>query len=97
MTLCPGRWRAPSRQYRRAAAKPPIHLVTALADYACSVRLQQWDINDPLPGEVEGPFQVALATNVLHAGRNLKSECPGYWSFPLRRPLPPAQRAVPAF
>ena len=40
----------------------------------CSSPLQQWDINDPLPGEVEGPFQVALATNVLHAGRNLKSE-----------------------
>ena len=77
MTRCLGRWRAPSKWHRRAAAKPAIHLLTALAYCACSVRLQTWDINEPLPGEVEGPFQVALATNVLHAGRNLKSERPG--------------------
>ena len=36
--------------------------------------LQQWDINEKLPAEVEGPFHVAVATNVLHTGNNLKSE-----------------------
>ena len=36
--------------------------------------LQNWDINEKLPAEVEGPFHVALATNVLHTGNNLKSE-----------------------
>ncbi len=34
---------------------------------------QNWDINEELPGEVEGPFHVALSTNVLHTGNNLKS------------------------
>ena len=38
--------------------------------------LQQWDINEKLPDEVEGPFHVAVATNVLHTGNNLKSEHP---------------------
>ena len=36
--------------------------------------LQSWDINEKLPEEVEGPFHVAVATNVLHTGKNLKSE-----------------------
>ena len=36
--------------------------------------MQNWDINEKLPAEVEGPFHVALATNVLHTGNNLKSE-----------------------
>ena len=35
---------------------------------------QSWDINEKLPEEVEGPFHVAVATNVLHTGKNLKSE-----------------------
>ena len=35
--------------------------------------LQNWDINEELPAEVEGPFHVALSTNVLHTGNNLKS------------------------
>lgn len=37
---------------------------------------QNWDINEQLPGEVEGPFHVALSTNVLHTGNNLKSALP---------------------
>ena len=36
--------------------------------------VQNWDINEELPAEVEGPFHVAVATNVLHTGKNLKSE-----------------------
>ena len=40
----------------------------------CFVLVQNWDINEKLPAEVEGPFHVALATNVLHTGNNLKSE-----------------------
>ena len=39
-----------------------------------SCMLQNWDINEKLPAEVEGPFHVALATNVLHTGNNLESE-----------------------
>jgi hypothetical protein len=42
----------------------------------CCAPLQQWDINEKLPDEVEGPFHVAVATNVLHTGNNLKSESP---------------------
>ena len=36
--------------------------------------VQNWDINEELPAEAEGPFHVAVATNVLHTGKNLKSE-----------------------
>ena len=45
----------------------------------CCATLQQWDINEKLPDEVEGPFHVAVATNVLHTGNNLKSEHPPSW------------------
>lgn len=38
--------------------------------------VQNWDINEELPAEVEGPFHVAVATNVLHTGNNLKSALP---------------------
>ncbi|CAL8464659.1 g4194 [Coccomyxa elongata] len=34
---------------------------------------KNWDINEELPTEVEGPFHVAVATNVLHTGNNLKT------------------------
>jgi len=44
--------------------------------------LQQWDINEKLPAEVEGPFHVAVATNVLHTGNNLKSESQFHRSTP---------------
>ena len=47
-----------------------LRLLTVLALCAS----QSWDINEKLPEEVEGPFHVAVATNVLHTGKNLKSE-----------------------
>lgn len=47
--------------------------VWALTDCGVPLRLQQWDINEEVPAEVEGPFHVAVATNVLHTGNCLKS------------------------
>ncbi|KAK9904717.1 hypothetical protein WJX75_001194 [Coccomyxa subellipsoidea] len=37
------------------------------------LNFKNWDINEELPAEVEGPFHVAVATNVLHTGKNLKT------------------------
>ena len=33
--------------------------------------MQAWDINAPPPEELGEPYNIALATNVLHTGTNL--------------------------
>ena len=32
---------------------------------------QMWDINAPPPGDLGDPYNIAVASNVLHAGTNL--------------------------
>ena len=43
--------------------------VLALPLNTCAV--QMWDINAPPPEELGEPYNIAVATNVLHTGANL--------------------------